>query len=136
LLELMVVVGIIAILAAVAVPAWETFRRRAALTAMVAEISRAKQPTEIRIMEGMESSNDPTDGGLVSPSAICTDIIYSVSCSPGSSSVLATITCYKEDLAAILRYRGGAWSCVTEFGWSGGVGHDPILWSPRGCTGR
>lgn len=133
LLELMIVVGIIAILAAVAVPVYDDYRRRAMLTAMVAEISKAKLPSELRVIEHAPSTTDPADVGLF-PSAKCERVIYSYSAATGTSY----IQCYNGQQYASLTHRGGfagsgIWECVSRYGWVEGSGHRP--WAPSGCRG-
>lgn len=72
LVELMIVVAIIAILAAIALPKYQDYVARARLTAMVAEISGGKVGVESLLMEGaLPSSITPADIGLHHPTKVC-----------------------------------------------------------------
>ena len=52
LVELMVVVAILSILAAIAIPSYRNYTERARVTAMVAELSGGKAGVESLLMEG------------------------------------------------------------------------------------
>lgn len=72
LVELMIVVAIIAILAAIALPKYQDYVARARLTAMLAEISGGKVGVESLLMEGpLPSSITPADIGLQHPTELC-----------------------------------------------------------------
>ncbi len=70
LIELMIVVAIIGILAAVALPAYSTYQAKAKLTAGLAEISAGKTAAEERINNG-ETVEDAEDIGLQATTGNC-----------------------------------------------------------------
>jgi type IV pilus assembly protein PilA len=75
LVELMIVVAIIAILAAIALPMYNDYVTRARATAMLAEISGGKTGLEALLSEGaLPSAITPAAIGLHSPTALCTQL--------------------------------------------------------------
>lgn len=73
LIELMIVVAIIAILAAIAIPLYGDYTAKSQVTAALAEISPGKTQFELNIQDGKESSK-PTDIGLQSATSRCSEI--------------------------------------------------------------
>ncbi|MDX3933951.1 pilin [Stenotrophomonas sp.] len=72
LVELMIVVAIVAILAAVALPKYQDYATRARITAKLAELSGGKVGVESLLMEGpLGSAITPADVGLHSPTELC-----------------------------------------------------------------
>lgn len=75
LVELMIVVAIIAILAAIAVPAYKNYIARARITAMVEELSRAKAAAVLLVAEAdggyLPSDIPPAALGLQESSELC-----------------------------------------------------------------
>lgn len=71
LIELMIVVAIIGILAAVALPAYSSYQAKSKVSAALAEITAGKTPFEVKINEAGTISA-PTDIGLMATSNNCT----------------------------------------------------------------
>ena len=65
LIELMIVVAIIGILAAIALPAYQDYTVRSSATAALAEITGAKAAYEQAVGEGKPPSTNSGDGGYV-----------------------------------------------------------------------
>ena len=137
LIELMIVVAIIGILAAVALPAYQDYTARAQVTGALAEITPAKTNMEEKFSQGMSDADvtalnnkdDLTAAQRVGLSAAttsrCSNIIFKASnttTTAGQASVTCTIAGAgvvngkKIRLARAADAAGGqagAWSCIT-----------------------
>lgn len=88
LIELMIVVAIIGILAAVALPAYQDYTAKSQIAAGLAEITPAKVNAETKITEGITAAiTGPEELGLNASSDRCT---YEVNV---ASTGVATLTC-------------------------------------------
>ena len=109
LIELMIVVAIIGILAAIALPAYSNYQASAKLTAGLAEISAGKTGFEVAANAG--ETIDRAAAGLQEKTANCdievtgTTIKCSVINAPSQLGTSTTMTW--------TRTAAGAWSCVT-----------------------
>ncbi|MCJ8320906.1 MAG: pilin [Colwellia sp.] len=111
LIELMIVVAIIGILAAVALPAYSEYQATSKLTAGLAEITGAKTQFEMLRNNGQEPS-------LALMTSIPNDVTQNCTITVDST----TITCAMENApsqiaAATLtwtRAATGAWACLTD----------------------
>lgn len=89
LIELMIVVAIIGILAAVALPAYQDYTAKSQIAAGLAEITPAKVNAETKITEGITATiTSPTELGLTDDSSARCDYEVSVE---GTGE--ATLTC-------------------------------------------
>jgi len=84
LIELMIVVAIIGILAAVAIPAYQNYVAKSKFAAALGEVSAGKTGFEVKLNDG-EAVAKPEDAGL---SATAT-----ANCSFGADSTKGTLTC-------------------------------------------
>ena len=109
LIELMIVVAIIGILAAIALPAYSNYQASAKLTAGLAEISAGKTGFEVAANAG--ETIDIDAAGLQAKTANCditvtgTTIKCAVINAPSQLGTTTTMTW--------TRTAAGAWSCVT-----------------------
>jgi type IV pilus assembly protein PilA len=71
LIELMIVVAIIAILAAIALPAYQNYVARSQLTAALADINGGKSPFESILIIDRVVTSDPTRIGLTASTTRC-----------------------------------------------------------------
>jgi type IV pilus assembly protein PilA len=121
LIELMIVVAIIGILAAVALPAYQDYVVRGQATTALAEITPGKTAFEIAINEGKTPSLTPGDAGFIgitSPTSLCT-----VTFTAGDATTNGTIVCtgingnaakFNTETITLTRdVATGTWACTT-----------------------
>ena len=120
LIELMIVVAIIGILAAVALPAYSDYQASSKLTAGVAEASALKTPFEIMANNG----DDPTT--IDSPATQnCTFVV-------DATSIECTVANAPTQVAGVTltwsRSANGVWTCATA-----GLADDDVDLAPTNC---
>ena len=131
LIELMIVVAIIGILAAIAIPAYQDYVAKSQVTTALAEITSGKTQAEVLINEGIASADSPitaTDRIGLAISERCSAITTSVA-DTGVASIACTMTGSPEintKTITLSRASTGAWTCATTA--------LPKL-TPKGCTG-
>jgi type IV pilus assembly protein PilA len=126
LIELMIVVAIIGILAAVALPAYQDYTAKAQTTGALSEITAAKGSLEQRITEGLDSGDliALTGNSLSVLSLVSIRSTSSERCSNYAVDVLATgvasVTCTMKGSSQVVgkniawsRSVTGVWSCAT-----------------------
>ncbi|WP_081007696.1 MULTISPECIES: pilin [Comamonas] len=142
LIELMIVVAIIGILAAVALPAYQDYTAKSQVTAALAEITPAKTNIEAKYAEGLTAAIASADDATTAKSvgltnnvtsrcsgitiAAATDGAASVACAIKGASVLGTTPTVTWTRAADAAGTAGAWTCTTSA---------KQKYSPKECTG-
>lgn len=125
LIELMIVVAIIGILVALALPLYQNYITRTQVTSAVAELNGAKPQYELIINNGSASSN--SDFTVINmffsgpKSNIC---IYDVNTPANDGSASKALVCELNNVATAIqgefvylnRDSSGNWSCTTSVG--------------------
>jgi type IV pilus assembly protein PilA len=125
LIELMIVVAIIAILAAIAIPAYQDYNIRAQVTAGLAEIAPGKTLFESKLLSEGSTTFDVAELGLHSPSPRC-----DLTMTPGASGF---IRCSLKgnfqingETITLQRNTSGEWDCQSSAGIA-------LKYRPAGC---
>jgi type IV pilus assembly protein PilA len=115
LIELMIVVAIIGILAAVAIPAYQDYTAKSKFGAALSEVSAGKVGFDAKLNDG-ETPTAPENVGLAAadkPTANCTFAVPS-----GTTSLTCTIVAgpasVKEKVITLTRDDAGAWKCTAD----------------------
>jgi len=121
LIELMIVVAIIGILAAIALPAYQDYTIKSQATSALAEITPAKTMFEVALNEGKTPSLTNTDAGYVGITANSGQYCnFSIVATGGVTSAL---TCDLTNTNPLISTANitlsrvastGIWSCVTD----------------------
>lgn len=118
LIELMIVVAIIAILAAIAIPAYQDYVIRSQLTAGLSEITSGKSMFESRILVDNITSFDADDLGLRTETPRCSVTGAAVSAT-GAGHIKCTLIGNPRingKYIQIVRNTSGEWECQAEAG--------------------
>lgn len=126
LIELMVVVAIIGILAAIAIPAYTNYQAKAKVTAGLAEISALKTPFEDLINQG----TDVTAANIgANASGNCTFTTTTGTASTGVGSLVCTLANAPPAVSGVTvtlsRAATGLWTCATTAA---------AAYKPKNCT--
>ncbi len=130
LIELMIVVAIIGILAAIAIPAYQDYVAKSQATAGLSDITPGKTQYEILVNEGGTISS-ASDIGLQSKTTRCDSInVTAPDATTGAASPAIECTLKGNPKVAnkkiqLNRADNGAWSCTSDL-------DDPYL--PANCT--
>src|SRR5690554_6719748 len=112
LIELMIVVAIIGILAAIALPAYSDYQARSKFTAGMSEISAGKTAFELKINDG-ENITNAADIGLEASTSNCN--ITATGTAGGAGSIVCDIvkapTQVNGTKITLSRNASGEWSC-------------------------
>jgi len=121
LIELMIVVAIIGILAAVAIPAYQDYTIRAKLTEAMSVASQAKTAvSEFYISQG-SMPLDNAEAGLDVNTAYTTDIVQNMTYARGASDTIGIITMNIEDI-------GGSTAQGQNFLMTGTGSNTNVIW--------
>lgn len=125
LIELMIVVAIIAILAAIAIPAYQDYVARSQSAAGLAEIVSGKTAFESKIVSENLVTYDTAALGLQSSTTRCT-----ITMTPGPDGFIRCAIngnpAVQGKVITLQRASSGSWSCVTDIAES--------KHRPAGCT--
>jgi type IV pilus assembly protein PilA len=145
LIELMIVVAIIGILAAIALPAYQDYTARAQITGAMAEITSAKTNIEEKISAGITASDAGAFSGKTAPilklsgiqaaaSGRCSEYEVKINTTPdGSAMVQCTMIGGTDVVGKKIQWSRGAdsvWKCENNLA-SDAVG---TRLSPKTCT--
>lgn len=128
LIELMIVVAIIAVLAAIAIPSYQNYVAKTQVTAALSEIAPGKSGVEIALANGQAALVDAKYLGLSNPSSHCSSVIATLS-EDGVASISCVVVGNPKVMGAGLslsRDVAGQWVCATT-----GVSE---VHRPRNCS--
>jgi len=135
LIELMIVVAIIGILAAIAIPQYQDYIARSQMNRVYGEIAALKTAAEDNLLRGRALSGDLTTLGFTSSSLVNGSGTIDTS---GANSVLEVELGGDAAIAIagakiqMIRTPAGAWSCNVEDGVTANGWDDEFI--PTGCT--
>lgn len=120
LIELMIVVAIIGILAAIALPAYQDYVAKSQFSAGLAEIVPGKTMVETFLNEGTDVA-DVAAIGLQAATKNCSAITASGTASSGAATITCTLAGNSAIVGAVitLTRATGVWSCAAAAGTSG-----------------
>lgn len=122
LIELMIVVAIIGILAAIAIPQYQDYIARSQMNRVYGELSALKTAAEDNLMRGNAASLTDADSlGFTDSSLLTADPTVSFSTTDGSGSIVGTLggdagTAVSTTAIHIIRSSVGSWSCSVVLG--------------------
>ena len=132
LIELMIVIAIIGVLAAVAVPAYAEYTAKSQITAGLASIKPGQTSIEIQLNQGLATDvSAPGSFGLQSSSGSCSTITTMAKGGNGggAAGVLCALTGSTKIQGKYIQLKRDAttlaWTCVTDA---------PASLLPKGCT--
>lgn len=112
LIELMIVVAIIGILAAIAIPAYSDYQSKAKVAAGLAEISPGKTAFELYINDGGSTAPAVADLGLQGTTGNCT--ITTTATSISCALLNAPTQVRNASITWTRNSTTGAWTCATS----------------------
>jgi type IV pilus assembly protein PilA len=134
LIELMIVVAIIGILAAIAIPQYQDYIARAQMNRVYGELSALKTAAEDNLMRGNAASLTDADSlGFTESSLLTADPTVAFDATDGSGSIVGTLggdasTAVSGTQIAINRTADGTWSCGVV------LGSTEAKFMPTGCN--
>ena len=127
LIELMIVVAIIAILAAVALPAYQNYTIKSQLTAALAEINSGRNMFESVLVADNITSFNPADIGLPASTPRCSTINLVSGDTGHIECIVRGAPQINGDALRITRSASGTWACSTQVG-------TPDPYKPNHCS--
>jgi len=133
LIELMIVVAIIGILAAIAIPQYSKYQAKSKLTASLAEISAGKTVAEERINNG--EAVTLTDLGISGTTSNCSIVVTGFAAGSGDGSIACTVQKAPSQVTgAVMTWTRvgatGIWTCAT----TGITDTNNKALAPKGCA--
>ncbi|PKG62345.1 MULTISPECIES: pilin [Pseudoalteromonas] len=116
LIELMIVVAIIGILAAIALPAYQNYTSKSQVTACLAEISPGKTAFEIKMNEGTASAT-MTAAQMGINNKACSATVIASTPADGAGTIKGTVAggpAVSGKIVTLTRSTAGAWTCSTD----------------------
>lgn len=120
LIELMIVVAIVGILSAVALPQYQTYVLRSQVVAAVSELNGSRTQYELIVNDGATSGAFTLDNLGFTASQYCDYTVYQPDAqgraSPALECKLKKVGVIKGQFVYMNRLQGGSWTCSTSAG--------------------
>lgn len=116
LIELMIVVAIIAILAAIALPAYQNYTIKSQLTAALADINSGRSMYESKLIADNISTFNPSEIGLAESTPRCSAINLVSGATGHIECIVQGAPPINGSTLRITRAASGTWSCSTAPG--------------------
>ncbi|WP_275948757.1 pilin [Pseudomonas sp. MWU16-30317] len=117
LIEIMIVIAIIGVLAAIAIPAYSTYQGRSSVLAGVAEGGSLKQAFDISLVQGTIITS-AADIGAAASSYNCSSQVVNSNASTGVGTIICTLangpSSVKGQTVTWTRDNVAGWSCTTS----------------------
>ena len=135
LIELMIVVAIIGILAAIAIPAYQNYIAKTQVTRALGEVSALKTSAEQLVLDG-KSSTSGSDLGYNTSNIISATTFNVNPNNAGTATLAATLggnasSSVNGSIITLTRSAAGGWSCTVKKTANGGW---KTSFVPAGCT--
>jgi type IV pilus assembly protein PilA len=135
LIELMIVVAIIGILAAIAIPAYQDYIARSQVTRVVGEVSALKTATEELLMRGTTPADASDDLGYNVSNLLGAEPTVTFA-ADGSGTIVGTMGTNAAAAVTgatinLARDTAGTWTCAVD---GSGAGSWKASYTPAGCT--
>ncbi|WP_311971711.1 pilin [Pseudomonas baltica] len=127
LIEIMIVIAIIGVLAAIAIPAYSLYQGRASVVAGVAEGGNLKQIFDISLVQGTTITS-AADIGAAASSYSCSSQVVTSNANTGAGTIVCTLA----NGPASVKGQTVTWTRNSVTGWSCSTSADASL-APAGC---
>jgi type IV pilus assembly protein PilA len=111
LIELMIVVAIIGILAAVAIPAYQNYVAKSKFAAALSEVAAGKVGFDVKMNDGTAIAA-PEDAGLAAAASPTANCKFGATASTLTCAIVGGPTSVATKVITLTRTADGAWSCA------------------------
>lgn len=120
LIELMMVVAIVSIMSAIAIPQYQAYILKSRITAAVSELSGGRSQYELIMNDGATSTAFTVDNIGLTVSSYCDFTVHQPDASgdsePAIECTLRNVGLIAGESVYLNRLQGGSWTCTTSAG--------------------
>ena len=131
LIELMIVVAIIGILAAVAIPAYQNYIAKSQVSRVMGELGALKTGVEACVLDGKTDAQCITSWGATSSNLLSTQATLVITAATGAATISGT---YGGNSAADIKTKTLTWTRTTTGTWTCAT-TAAAKYAPTGCPG-
>jgi type IV pilus assembly protein PilA len=114
LIELMIVVAIIGILAAVAIPAYQDYVAKSKFAAALSEVSAGKTAYDVKMNDGTTPAAIADAGFAAETTTNCTFALLETAGTGMKCTIVGGPSAIKDKIITLTRTEAGTWSCSTD----------------------